>query len=147
MISMSKFKIGDYITILAPHRSLGAGGVLMITSLGGDGFQGTARVIETVPPGDGGAPYLPGNTVNFNVSSVSLLDRKMQATRLKEEGERMVREGQAMLAKSERLSRYDSDEEELAATMVEILESEGTKGERIAKIASILKGRDTSSML
>lgn len=84
----------------------------------------------------------------FNDDQVIPATRKARGELMLIKGKAMLVEGQKMVDQAIQLSTYDTDEEEVAALLVEVQESSDlTKAEKVKKIAGLLTNRIKTNLV
>ncbi len=135
-----KLNVGDFFRVTKMNNDIPEGTILQYNA---SGYGVTQEEIRTA----GGSLWIKGTQLSFSMSYVEKLNRKERGKVMVKNGRAMVEAGQELISRGKALEMYETDEEELAATMVKILDTSGTTEERIVNIAKLLKSRDTSSML
>lgn len=135
------FKHGDII-MMKGESADGGYNKTMISELFEYQSSGYIQPLRDLPNG-----WKRGQNLSFSASQFILADRATRADALSKLAESLRKDADKAEREAFNLSRYKSDEEELAATMVAILDSKGKPEERIEKITKILMKRKASDKL
>ncbi len=145
-------KVGDTILVTKAHASLPVGMTIKVTAP------------PPPPPGNGtgcgcvvdgaGSQYTAGHAVNFNIGYVGPTTRAKRAEILEEQAEKLFKDAneaaekaRSMKAEARRLREFETDEDELADLLVSVQDGKGSRAQRVAKLAEMLKGRIKTSYL
>lgn len=149
---MSKFKKGDVVRrIETPKGKQSSGGnsitdtVYEITQPSGYSGKTLGVLFLKVNIATGKKTTESYWSYEYELELVSL--RKARGDYLASEASRLEEQAKEMRTKSDQLLRWGSDEEELAALLVEASDSEKPKAERIKSLMGLLKGRIKTDQL
>lgn len=145
------FKVGDYVRLNTPDPSNSwgtSGAIVRITDPHDNGRSYQYGRLQHEYVFTSGTKVPSGYQVAVTLTGKwSLIARKERGELLMKEANELQRRSDEVRGQAAALLRYDSDEEELAATLVDILDADGPRESRIKQIMDILSNRDKSSML
>lgn len=133
MATTAKPMIGMTYTIRKTGNGVKAGGKLTITRAVSTMWEGTYYSPDGENYGDG---------YRVTKEQLQLGTRKDIAKDMREDAVKLKEKAEILLAQAEDMEKYDTDEEALAARLMEALSTKGmTDAERRTQAAKVLKGR------
>ena len=137
-------KIGDMAKVVGTGVDLYLGSMGRVCAMG----NGTITITFT----NAGkrlaeAGYSVGSNVAFYPRNLELVNRKNRGESMMADAREMAARATTMMDEANNLMLYETDEEAVAALIVDAISLEGDRADRIKKLAATLKGRIATDMV
>ena len=118
-----------------------------VTVINGGTNQTITVQITKAGPRFGETGYCVGNIINFYPRNLEIINRKDRGEAMKAEAVEIAAKAATMMDEANNLMLYETDEEAVAALIVDAISLEGDRDDRIKKLAATLKGRIATDMV